>query len=53
MDAGQPDLDVLVGFIPVEEKEKERMEQEEYQQGEHPDRSADPPGTAPREEGQE
>ncbi|CAN5911020.1 hypothetical protein BH24BAC1_BH24BAC1_24470 [soil metagenome] len=53
VDAGQPDLEVMAGAISGGETEKQRMEQEEYQHGEHPDRSADPPDSAPREERQE
>jgi hypothetical protein len=38
VDAGQPDLDMLAGIISVYETENMRMEREEYQHGEHPER---------------
>lgn len=53
VDAGQPDLDQLAGLPQPSEQEKLRMEQEEYEHGEHPDRTADPPGAIPPGEEQE
>jgi hypothetical protein len=51
VDAGQPDLDLLAGLPPPVEPEKLQLEQEEYLQGDHPERSLDPKVPGVREDG--